>query len=74
MEQEFIENLHELDHKLNMIADQDLSEYPACQDIGSLLKKIKIKVCCLKMYCSPVLSSYFLFLCLRLSLEYESSF
>ncbi|KAL5107444.1 hypothetical protein TcWFU_002360 [Taenia crassiceps] len=43
MEQEFIENLHELDHKLNMIADRDLSEYPACQDIGSLLKKLKFK-------------------------------
>ncbi|KAL5970473.1 hypothetical protein TSMEX_001768, partial [Taenia solium] len=43
MEQEFIENLHELDHKLNMIAGQGLSEYPACQDIGSLLKKLKIK-------------------------------
>ncbi|KAH9280659.1 Vacuolar protein sorting-associated protein 52 -like protein [Echinococcus granulosus] len=42
-EQEFIENLHELDHKLKMIADQGVSEYPACQDIGSLLKKLKTK-------------------------------
>ena len=43
-EQAFLENLHELDHKLNMIADQGSSEYPACQDVRSLLKNLKVKV------------------------------
>ncbi|VDM16428.1 unnamed protein product [Hydatigera taeniaeformis] len=42
-EQDFMENLHELDHKLNIISGQGVLEYPACQDVGSLLKKLKTK-------------------------------
>ncbi|KAM7542365.1 hypothetical protein Aperf_G00000007122 [Anoplocephala perfoliata] len=42
-EQEFMENLHELDQKLGIITEYGAKEYPACQDIGSLLTKLKIK-------------------------------
>uniref|UniRef100_A0A5K3F7R5 Vacuolar protein sorting-associated protein 52 homolog n=1 Tax=Mesocestoides corti TaxID=53468 RepID=A0A5K3F7R5_MESCO len=42
-EQDFIENLHELDHKLNVLANRGVTSYPSCQDVGSLLNKLKIK-------------------------------
>ncbi|VDN97314.1 unnamed protein product [Rodentolepis nana] len=42
-EQDFVDNLHELDHKLNILAEYGAMDYPACQDIGSLLTKLKIK-------------------------------
>lgn len=43
-EQDFIENLHELDHKLGILTEYGAMDYPACQDVGSLLTKLKIKV------------------------------
>uniref|UniRef100_A0A0X3PS21 Vacuolar protein sorting-associated protein 52 homolog n=1 Tax=Schistocephalus solidus TaxID=70667 RepID=A0A0X3PS21_SCHSO len=42
-EQDFIENLHELDHKIKLIFSQSLPNYPSCQDVGALLKKLKLK-------------------------------
>ncbi|BHF68866.1 Vacuolar protein sorting-associated protein 52 [Sparganum proliferum] len=42
-EQDFIENLHELDHKINLILSHSLPNYPSCQDVGALLKKLKLK-------------------------------
>ncbi|VUZ56105.1 unnamed protein product, partial [Hymenolepis diminuta] len=42
-EQDFIENLHELDHKLGILTEYGAMDYPACQDVSSLLTKLKIK-------------------------------
>lgn len=39
-----MENLHELNQKLSVLTEYGAKEYPACQDIGSLLAKLKIKV------------------------------
>lgn len=44
-EQEFLESIHELNHKINFIQDQSLSVYKSFDEVSDLLKKLKIKVC-----------------------------
>ncbi|TGZ45844.1 hypothetical protein CRM22_011162 [Opisthorchis felineus] len=42
-EQEFLENLHELDHKINFSLEQSMVDYRSFEDVNVLLKKLKIK-------------------------------
>ncbi|CAH8456899.1 unnamed protein product [Dicrocoelium dendriticum] len=42
-EQEFLEHLHELDHKINFSLGQSISEYKSLEDVSTLLKNLKIK-------------------------------
>ncbi|KAH8868357.1 Vacuolar protein sorting-associated protein 52 like [Schistosoma japonicum] len=42
-EQEFLENLHELNHKMNFALGQSMVDYKSFNDVSVLLKKLKIK-------------------------------
>nr|CAH8870348.1 unnamed protein product [Trichobilharzia regenti] len=42
-EQEFLENLHELNHKMNFALEQSTVDYKSFSDVSVLLKKLKIK-------------------------------
>ncbi|CAH8587911.1 unnamed protein product [Schistosoma turkestanicum] len=42
-EQEFLENLHELNHKMNFSLEQSMVDYKSFNDVSVLLKKLKIK-------------------------------
>lgn len=43
-EQEFLENLHELNHKMNFSSEQSMVDYKSFNDVSVLLKKLRIKV------------------------------
>ncbi|KAG2469315.1 VPS52 protein, partial [Polypterus senegalus] len=42
-EQEFVEQLHELDNKINYVKEQSFRETLACNDVQEVLEKLKIK-------------------------------
>ncbi|CAH8638311.1 unnamed protein product [Schistosoma mattheei] len=42
-EQEFLENLHELNHKMNFSSEQSMVDYKSFNDVSVLLKKLRIK-------------------------------
>ncbi|XP_018646582.1 vacuolar protein sorting, putative [Schistosoma mansoni] len=42
-EQEFLENLHELNHKMNFSLEQSMVDYKSFNDVSVLLKKLRIK-------------------------------
>ncbi|KAA0189434.1 Vacuolar protein sorting-associated protein 52, partial [Fasciolopsis buskii] len=42
-EQDFLEHLHELDHKINFSLEQSMVDYRSFDDVNALLKKLKIK-------------------------------
>lgn len=43
-DQSFIENLHELDHKINFVKEQSFNDYKCCSDVKDILDKLKVKV------------------------------
>lgn len=43
-EQSFIENLHELDHKINFVKEQAFNDFRCCNDVKDVLDKLKLKV------------------------------
>jgi len=43
-EREFLEQLHELNHKINFVKEQSFREAKSCQDVKDILEKLKIKV------------------------------
>ncbi|VDP90018.1 unnamed protein product [Echinostoma caproni] len=43
-EQDFLEHLHELDHKIHFSLEQSMVDYRSFDDVNALLKKLKIKV------------------------------
>ena len=43
-EREFLEQLHELNHKINFVKEQSFREAKSCQDVKDILDKLKIKV------------------------------
>ena len=43
-EQSFIENLHELDHKINFVKEQAFNDFKCCSDVKDVLDKLKLKV------------------------------
>ena len=44
-EREFLEQLHELNHKINFVKEQSFKDAKSCQDVKDILEKLKIKVC-----------------------------
>ncbi|CAB3981273.1 Hypothetical predicted protein [Paramuricea clavata] len=42
-EQSFIENLHELDHKINFVKEQAFNDFKCCNDVKDVLDKLKLK-------------------------------
>jgi hypothetical protein len=44
-EREFLEQLHELNHKINFVKEQSFRDARACHDVKDILEKLKIKVC-----------------------------
>ncbi|XP_046548966.1 vacuolar protein sorting-associated protein 52 homolog isoform X4 [Haliotis rubra] len=42
-EREFLEQLHELNHKINFVKEQSFREARSCQDVKDILEKLKIK-------------------------------
>ncbi|KAF6771359.1 hypothetical protein AHF37_09929 [Paragonimus kellicotti] len=42
-EQDFLEHLHELDHKISFSREQSMAEYRSFEDVNTLLRKLKIK-------------------------------
>ncbi|XP_046844098.1 vacuolar protein sorting-associated protein 52 homolog [Xenia sp. Carnegie-2017] len=42
-DQSFIENLHELDHKINFVKEQSFNDYKCCSDVKDILDKLKVK-------------------------------
>ncbi|CAL8077798.1 unnamed protein product [Calicophoron daubneyi] len=42
-DQDFLEHLHELDHKINFSLEQSMVDYRSFDDVSILLKKLKIK-------------------------------
>ena len=43
-EREFLEQLHELNHKINFVKEQSFKDAKSCQDVKDILEKLKIKV------------------------------
>ena len=43
-DREFLEALHELDHKINFVKEQSFKEAKSCNDVADILEKLKIKV------------------------------
>ena len=43
-EREFLEQLHELNHKINFVKEQSFKDAKSCQDVKDILDKLKIKV------------------------------
>ena len=44
-EREFLEQLHELNHKINFVKEQSFKEARSCLDVKDILDKLKYKVC-----------------------------
>ncbi|XP_064650085.1 vacuolar protein sorting-associated protein 52 homolog isoform X2 [Lineus longissimus] len=42
-EREFLEQLHELNHKINFVKEQSFKDARSCQDVRDILEKLKIK-------------------------------
>ncbi|XP_013412635.1 vacuolar protein sorting-associated protein 52 homolog isoform X2 [Lingula anatina] len=42
-EREFLEQLHELNHKINFVKEQSFKESRSCMDVKDILEKLKIK-------------------------------
>ena len=61
-EQQFVEQLHELDHKINFLKEQDFREAMSVNDVHDIVDKLKIKVgtfqvdflCEISCVCYPV--------------------
>ena len=45
-EREFLEQLHELNHKINFVKAQSFKESRSCHDVKDILDKLKFKVSC----------------------------
>lgn len=43
-EREFLEQLHELNHKINFVKEQSFKEAKSCQDVKDVVEKLKFKV------------------------------
>ena len=43
-EREFVEQLHELNHKINFVKEQSFKDAKSCSDVKDILEKLKIKV------------------------------
>lgn len=43
-EDDFKEQLHELNHKINFVKEQSFRDARACLDVKDILEKLKIKV------------------------------
>lgn len=43
-EREFLEQLHELQHKISFVKEQSFREAKACNDVVKVLEELKIKV------------------------------
>ena len=43
-EREFLEQLHELNHKINFVKEQSFRDARSCLDVKDILDKLKIKV------------------------------
>ena len=43
-EREFLEQLHELNHKINFVKEQSFRDAHSCLDVKDILEKLKIKV------------------------------
>jgi len=43
-EREFLEQLHELNHKINFVKEQSFKDARSCLDVRDILEKLKIKV------------------------------
>ena len=43
-EREFVEQLHELNHKINFVKEQSFKDARSCLDVKDVLDKLKIKV------------------------------
>ena len=43
-EREFLEQLHELNHKINFVKEQSFRDAKSCLDVRDILEKLKIKV------------------------------
>jgi len=53
-EREFVEQLHELNHKINFVKEQSFKEAKSCTDVKDILEKLKIKV----MFFSEMMSLF----------------
>lgn len=42
-EREFLEQLHELNHKINFVKEQSFKDARSCHDVKDILEKLKIK-------------------------------
>ena len=43
-ERQFLEQLHELSHKIKFVKEQSFHDALACQDVQEVLEKLRIKV------------------------------
>ena len=43
-DREFLEQLHELNHKINFVKEQSFKDAKSCSDVKDILDKLKIKV------------------------------
>ena len=43
-EREFLQQLHELNHKINFVKEQSFKDARSCLDVSDTLEKLKIKV------------------------------
>jgi dTDP-D-glucose 4,6-dehydratase len=43
-EREFVEQLHELNHKINFVKEQSFRDARACHDVRDILEKLRWKV------------------------------
>ena len=43
-ERQFLEQLHELSHKIKFVKEQSFHDAIACQDVQEVLEKLRIKV------------------------------
>lgn len=52
-EQDFLEQLHELNNKINFAKELSFRETLACSDIQDIVDRLKLKVCQLICFFSP---------------------
>ena len=63
-EREFLEQLHELNHKINFVKEQSFQDARSCLDVRDTLEKLKIKVTFFRVFVITIIVIIVTSLCL----------
>ena len=55
-EREFLEQLHELNHKINFVKEQSFQDARSCLDVRDTLEKLKIKVTFFRVFVVTIIT------------------